>query len=229
MLYLPKTTPNYMLYLETDYESMYISTLKLHFDYVQKVLQMNTNRLPNILANYIIANNIFWAKEWSNLLQQVHSEVSANFQNFESTILLEKLKEREREDNIEKAHSSQYHDLYPKLDFSVAPRMLENFGSWPTSLIIKARGGMLNINARSFQTNTTGLCTICNMEASENSLHFIGVCPIFKPFRIQYLGSDYLAEEDVIRILNGTLNYYSLYKYLESALNYRNMILNEFN
>ena len=67
MLFLPKTTPNYMLHIETGLSSLYIETLRLHFNYIKKTMVMCPNRLPHILATYIIENNLAWAKEWSAL------------------------------------------------------------------------------------------------------------------------------------------------------------------
>ena len=42
-------------------------TLRLHFNYVKKTMVMCPNRLPHILATYIIENNLAWAKEWPAL------------------------------------------------------------------------------------------------------------------------------------------------------------------
>lgn len=67
MLYLPATTPNYMLYIETGFNSLFISTIKMHFCYIKKVLSLNSERLPRILAEKVIELNLLWAKEWSNL------------------------------------------------------------------------------------------------------------------------------------------------------------------
>jgi len=60
------------------------------------------------------------------------------------------------------------------------------------ALIIKARGGLLNINARAFKDNTDGLCTLCNLDAPENTYHFISVCPVYKYARKVHLGSELL-------------------------------------
>ena len=63
---------------------------------------------------------------------------------------------------------------------------------------------MLNLNSRSFLSNSVGLCTLCNMKALANILHFIGVCPVYNSIRFKYFGSVHLEEDDVIHLQNGT-------------------------
>ena len=67
----------------------------------------------------------------------------------------------------------------PNLNIS---QLVQNFQSWPTSLILKARCGMLDLNARSVLFNTAGICSVCNLNEVENTLHLIGICPLFKSF-----------------------------------------------
>ena len=121
---------------------------------------------------------------------------------------------------------SQFHDLYPKLQHNVSI-LLNDLSPRATSLIIKARGGLLDLNARCFKPNTDGYCTICNLNESENTLHFIGICPAYKEYRA-YFGKKVLNLYDVLNILNGK-NLNSLYWYLEKCIKHRNLILNEFN
>ena len=228
MLFLHKTTPNYVLHLETGIPSLYLTTISLHFEYIEKVLKLPPARLPRILATYIIQHKLSWANEWNNLCSQY--EIDMNY--FESPsklgcILKSKLRIAEWEANVDKGRSSQFHDLYSDLQYEIR-QGFENFESWPTSLIIKARSGMLNLNARSFLSNSNGICSLCNTGETENTAHFIGSCPIFNSFRLHYFGSTNLNINEVICILNGT-NYFALYKYIEKCLNYRNLIITEFN
>ena len=134
LLYLHKTTPNYMLYLETGLDSLFLSTLKLNFNYIQKVLQMNPNRLPYKLAFYVIDHKIHWASEWNNILHQIQGTVNnISFLNISWENIAEKISFTERAVNIAKAKASQHHDPYPKLEFNVIPTLINNFKSWPTS------------------------------------------------------------------------------------------------
>ena len=100
--------------------------------------------------------------------------------------LIEKLMVKEKEEYITSARNSQSHDIYSKLHYNTIPTLIQNYKSWPLSLIIKAGCRMLNINVRAFLSNTTSICSICNLHAVENTLHFIGICPIYKSFRLYY-------------------------------------------
>ena len=65
-----------------------------------------------------------------------------------------------KEEYISSARNAQSHDMYSKLHYNIVPTLIQNYKSWPSSLIIKARCGMLNINARSFLSNTTSTSLI---------------------------------------------------------------------
>lgn len=229
MLFLPANTPNYMLYLETGFSSLYISSLKLHFSYVNRVLSLSPNRLPRILAEAIIRMNVFWAREWVNLCNVVHfsppdndSPVCLYWKEILSLLVIQ-----ERNNFTIDASNSQFHDLYSQLDYSVTPSLTTEFSARATSLIIRARGGLLDLNARCFKNNTNGICTICNMHESENTFHFIGICPIYGELRRRHFGHIFLDYNEVINILNGN-DFNSLYLYLESCLKFRNLIMKEF-
>ena len=92
---------------------------------------------------------------------------------------------------------------------------------------MKASGGLLYINARAFKANTEGLCTVCNLDASENTEHFVAICPLFKRIRSRYFGYEMLSNEQLLEILNGK-DFCSLFNFLTDALKYRDLLLNEF-
>lgn len=220
MLRLPMNTPN----------SLYTSTLKLHFTYINKVLQMDQNRLPRILAEHIITQNEMWAKEWSTLcssLQYPRSNPDLPL-SFEWKTLISALQARERNENICNARNSQFHDLYAQLNYNVMPSITSEYSTHATALLIRARGGLLDLNSKAFRPNSIGICTICNLDASENTYHFIGVCPMYNEYRLSYFKKTVLSTDEVIDILNGS-NYPSLYKYIETSLKFRKLLLNEFN
>ena len=111
--------------------------------------------------------------------------------------------------------------------YCVKPLSVLNFSSRAASLLIKARGGLLHLNARCFRNSSLGLYTLCNLDASENTFHFIGVCPIYNAYRLKYFCKRTLTLNDVINILNDTDHYNILYKYLENSLKYRKLIVDE--
>lgn len=231
MLHLPSNTPNYMLYIETGLNSLYVNTLKLHFDYINKALHMPSCRLPRILAEKVIAKKTYWAEEWITLRGNIKF-VPDNAENpicLYSKQILDLLSTKEREDLLANARNSQFHDLYSQVDYCMKPLSALDLSSRAASLIIRARGGLLDINARAFKSSSVGLCSLCNLDATENTLHLIGICPIYYEFRLKYFGKTTLDLNEVLNILNGAeYDYFTLYKYLEICLKYRKLLLNEF-
>jgi len=124
------------------------------------------------------------------------------------------------------ARSSLFHDEYCNLDYKNTSYINDNMPTKSISVIFKARTGLLNINARAFKDNILGLCTLCNLDATENTYHFIGTCPILKNFRYQFFGVSILTIRKLHKILNTSSK--NLANYITSALNYCDLILNEF-
>ncbi|KAI8117895.1 hypothetical protein CVS40_10331 [Lucilia cuprina] len=229
MLYLPRTTPNYMLHPETGLDSLYISILKLHFAYINKVLNMHSQRLPRILAQAVISQNVFWANEWT-LISRSLQFIPENNNNplcTYSNIIVELMKTKEHGEYVLSAENS-HHDMYSLLNYNVIPIFAAEYSTRATCLLMKVRCGLLNLNGRAYCTNIDSSCTMCNLDEVENTYHFIGVCPIYKDIRKYFFGKIHLYLYEVLNLLNGS-NFYSLYKYTESALRYRMLIANEFN
>jgi len=230
MLALPETTPNYMLLIESGLLSQFVYTLEIHFRYILTVLNLPINRLPRILATEIINKKISWANHWSEL----YSEYDLNSDYFEQLALqiklpslLEAITNKENIQLIERAKLSQFHDAYWCLDHTVPPIIFSELDTRATSLIFKARGGLLDINAKAFKKNTDGTCTVCNLNETENTFHFIAVCPLYKRIRQRYLGSAILCYDEFLEVMNGK-DYSKLYLYLLESLKYRNLIINEY-
>lgn len=231
MYYLPNNTPNYMLYLETDKNKIYIHTLKTHFDYIRKVINMPNSRLTKIIAKKILEMQIYWVKEWKDLYDQVGLIFTYNPQNWnvEHNSILNKLSYIQKCENMEHARLSIYHNDYSTLQYIDVPNYFCDKNSVEMiSLILKARGGMLDINARAFKQNTDGICNICNLDESENTYHFIARCPIFKNERKLYFGKEKITFNEFRNCMNGKLGYEPLYNYLKLSLKYRNLIIKEF-
>lgn len=232
ILYLPKNTPNYMLHIETGLPSLFLETLNLHFGYIGKVLNLPANRLPRLLAEETIRQETFWLPHWRSLCSELGTPMDieiwrTNFQFFHNRIL-ETLRISEYEKFVVSARDSRFHDLYPTLQYDIRPYFCDSNSAHVVSLILKARGGLLNLNARAFSGNNVNVCTLCNCNEQENTHHFIGRCPIFICYRLHFFGTRFLSPEEVYEILNGK-DYMRLYKYLLNCLKYRDLIISEFN
>jgi len=231
MLFLPKNTPNYMLFLETGLDSQYLSTLSMHFKYILKLLTMPQSRLAFTLTVEIWQRKISWAKEWQALCVQLGVTPIENLTDSDLrskvTEILTRVRDNEHMINVENAKKSSLHDLYSLLEH-IPLSCFSNSTAHVNSLVIKARGGLLDINAKAFKKDTFGICTICNLDKPENTFHFIGECPIFANFRNACFNKRTLSLNEVVDILNGT-DFHALYNFLNGALKYRNLIIAEFN
>lgn len=232
MFNLPSNTPNYMLHIETGLHSSFLYTLKIHFNYITKIINYSNERYPKLLALEIIEKNIYWAKEWNNLFQ--YANVNFSFENatnewrHKQKLALNNIALLNWEENVQRAKQSQFHDEYCNLKYFDLPNYFTDQNSTEMiNLIFNARGGLLNINARAFKSNTVGICTICNLDKPENTYHFISECPIFGQYRRLYLRKSTLSYTEFYEIMNGK-DYACLFKYLKGALKYRNLIMNEY-
>jgi len=231
VLYLPSNTPNYMLNLETGICSMYTISLSYHFQFIRRVCQLPNSRLPRILAYEVFNRKIFWAAKWQSLFSEAdlltpETLFADNLKSLHERLIKIKC-DTQYVNNLIKARFST-HDLYSGLNFDFGPTILHNLPIRQLSLIFKARGGLLCLNANPFVRRFSELCSVCNLQVAEDTFHFIGICPIYRNIRIHLLGKAELSSAEVIDLLNG-LNATHLFEFLARALKYRSLILNEFN
>ena len=230
ILFLPMNTPNYMLHIETGLPSLFIRTLELHFSYICKVFKLPSNRLPRILAEETVRRKTFWYKKWLLLSEQMGIQINfetwrINMQPYQMN-LLEIIKSNEFYNFVQCARNSIHHDMYSNLQYNVDQYFSDKHSAHFISIIFKARGGLL-LNNHIFQTMEVPLCSICNLNESENTTHVIGICPIYGNMRYIYFGKRVLSNDEVCEILNGN-NFLELYRYLSKCLNYRKLILSEY-
>ena len=231
MLYLPNNTPNYMLHLETGFSSLFLTSLRLHFGYINKVLNLQNNRLPKIMAEVSIQLKNFWFLEWEDLYRSSGLSLTTESWRIDlqthHKLIINNKQVKENEVFTQSARNSQLHDLYSELQYDVVPYFKDGISPYMFSVIFKARGGLLNLNTHILNLDSPKECTLCNCHVIEDTYHFIGYCPIFKSYRLMYFGSTQLSTAEVIAILNGQ-NYFNLYYYLKCSLQYRNLLISEF-
>lgn len=239
VLDLPDSTPNYALYIEADLDESHIYMLHLHIKYIcRTIFQYNNNRLPKQLSYIILRKNILWAKHFNSLnqemnIQPIGENVNRDDWNHMANAIVQYLTSKNKATNIQRAINSSSR-FYRKLDHS---RGILYFNGQYTrreiSWIFKARCDLiyLNSNAHKINVNETELCTLCNMRVPETILHFLGFCPILREYRLQFFGKPILMEDEIISILDGRqdLDWNKLVAYLEAAVKYRKIIINEFN
>ena len=100
--------------------------------------------------------------------------------------LIDLTRHSKRVHNIERARSSRNHDLYSQLNFDIDPYMFQKHSLKHVTLLFKARGGLLPLNANPFIRSFTSTCTLCNLNSLEDTFHVIGLCPIYGSLRLQF-------------------------------------------
>lgn len=236
ILKLPEFTPNYALALETKAECSYFYTLDLHMNYIYKTLfQYKQNRLPHKLSLIMLQNNLFWAKEINEMGREFG--ISFEFEDIlarqwaqKGTLLLQELKSKTLEDMKQRALNS-ISRFYKNLDHNLPVNYIDKIKNQrQLAIIFKTRSDLLPLNANKFNTTENKSCTLCNTREDENLQHFMSKCPILREFRIRYFEKPYLNETELINILNGKIpnGWNRIYNYVENALKYRKIIIEEF-
>lgn len=231
---MPKSTPDYMLYVETGLAPIYLHTLKLHADYICKIMQYDDERIPKKMAKIILQKRSLFVKEWLTLSEKNNVALNINIDNIDTWkeklyTLLEKTDSNLREQFLIKARSSNHRHIYVNLNHNLGPNNYfnEKYSITAISNIFKARGELLSLNFRPHIETPTTICDLCNLNKTEDSIHFVGECPILKEIRMVHLKKESLTKEETMEYLNGE-EWLTLSNYIEEALSYRRIIRNEY-
>lgn len=228
---LPRNTPNYMLYVETGLSTLYSTTLKRHFAYLNRVMNMENHRLPKIVASYLIETKAQYFEEWENLANDYNVNINignvATWKFWQERILC-RIVSVEREDFMYAAQQSGARRSYPALIYNLGEKNYFNdkYSLDFISIIFKARGELLKLNYIPHVPTESSICPLCNTQREENILHFLGECPILKEWRLLFFGKVYLEEVEIKELLNGK-DWNCLYQYIQEAQQYRTQILTE--
>lgn len=234
----PDFTPNYALNLETGLPDMCLYTLKMHMDYVTKVLfRYPANRLPAILSRKIIDNDCSWFSEWKKLGESLgiswSSNVSINEESWKSKVIktIESLRERQLQEDTLKANNSS-HGIYRLLDYTKGYSYFTNdYSNQEIAWIFKMRAGLMGLNASKTREGSRRICSLCSMREEETITHFLGKCPSLKEFRYRIFNKRLLEEDQVTKILNCNYEggWKSVYNFAKSAWLYRKQLVQEYN
>ena len=81
---LPPTTPNYALKTEFGMSDIFLTSFKLHINYIIKVMKMDSRRIPFKIAKYALENNKLWFKEWNSIAERLGISLSLTIENLNS-------------------------------------------------------------------------------------------------------------------------------------------------
>lgn len=230
---LPSSSPNYMLHLETGTPPTFLNTLKMHFEYVVKVMEMDEHRIPRKVLTHIIRTRSGLVREWERLASDCGTNLSIVPEEHPSTLraklnsILEKTGHILYERYSNDAQSSQYRQIYSRLKYHLkeSTYFLNCYSTEKISTIFKIRGELLDLNFIPHRPELPIMCSLCNMKVREDVFHFLGVCPILKEFRIRHFGVHPLDMDSTLSFLNGENGWDQLFSYVTNALRYRKCII----
>jgi len=205
---LPENTPNYMIQLETGLSTLYVNTLKIHFDYINKVRDLPDNRLPKQLMHYLLERRSAFFNIWLQLADE-HEEVfnlddQHSWREWQHRILL-RVDWADRERFKIQARTSYSRQTYRELCYDLGDRNYFNdkYSVETIRLIFKARGELLRLNFLPYESGAESLCCLCNLRETEDVKHFIAVCPILREIRNLHFGKPVLSVPELQNALNG--------------------------
>ncbi len=241
LLKLPFWTPTYILMLETGRHSTFITTLKLHLNFLIKCLNYPPTKIAHkillnlINSNTFVINNIYKLaavanvaiaqSDWSDspVLQLKFNQIHSYYSNKEKEMFFSKVKD------------SSTRVIYKKIkvDFGCEKYLLQ-LPIWKARILCKLRSETfyLNFNAGKDnyeEFNSEFICNICNTKLIENTLHILFECPRYQGFRTKYFGNVDFDLEYLVRGLGeGNASFWDrIIFFLEDVMNLRDIWLEE--
>jgi hypothetical protein len=226
---LPENTPNYVLYLETGVDKLFIFTLGMHVKYLLKVLALPANRLPYKLAQKVIEKNVFWSAECRRLGRELGVDV-VGFGGDQLMSLVEAARVAAKVACMERARSARHHTIYAILNLELGDHgyLTDNIPVNIARWVMKARAEIIDLNYKPWIFDKNYVCSLCNLQENENVFHFIARCPILNRVRENWFFKTPLSFEDFVEILNGW-DWLRLGNYLKEAWSIRWQLVKEFN
>lgn len=232
---LPGSSPNYMLYLETGIAPLFLDTLKIHFDYVTRVMAMGEERIPRLVLMQLIHSGGTCVTEWNKLANESSADFTVSTTDNNEAMklkfkdLLRKVGNMIYNKFTTEAESSQYRTYYSKLNhfLNTNTYFLAQNSTEQISMLFKIRGEVIGLNYIPHRPELPLLCDLCNLKVREDVFHFVGICPILKEFRRRFFAVESLSLDEVIKILNGESGWDPLVGYITKAFRYRNQIMQE--
>lgn len=234
VLCLPKELPNYALELECGMEPLFMYTLRCHISYVKKVMyEYEDKRLQKILLRSDIDNGIEWVNVWENRMIKHGMNWNWNASKdlfVESTNeMIKKEVEWRRSMNVERARATTTHGLFCDLQYVNGGAYLKtDLTAYKKGIIMRARCGVIRVNASIWREGEARMCSICNYGEEESIQHLLGRCPAWRELRRYFFGMNELNRDKCIDVLNG-YDWDKLYGYLSMVMKLRSEWIREYN
>lgn len=239
VLRLPRSTPDYVVMLETGAPLFSLDVLRGHIRYIIRVIfRYGHGRLARKFAMLELQRMGFWFSEWVRMGRSVSVDMSDLAFTLDEDVwkgrserLLGELYEAGRLRMLSLAGKST-HGLYGRLNYECGMLYVANEVSIDRiAWVLRARGGMIGLNGCPWRSDRRKLCSMCNRNEIEDVLHFLGMCPVLGDVRRGFFGVKELNEEGCVRVLNGegAGGWTGLVGYLRQAWSFRRFMVAEFN
>ncbi|CAA9996003.1 unnamed protein product [Nesidiocoris tenuis] len=235
MFGLSSSSPRHVILLESGRRPVYLFTLRIHAKYMGKVLFQHQGRLTHHIAREVLRRGVGWAKDWGNLASEngkVLEEEIGNIQSFKKLweYLVGKVEVEEIKILEQRAGESKYHQWFLKnYRMSRGPHgYLDSQDFAGVRWCFKLRGELVHLNKKPWRTEEAQRCALCNLQEKEDTLHFMGTCPVLSEFRCRWLGKGRLQEEECLALLSSP-DPKKLGGFCREAWSYRYSLITEFN
>jgi hypothetical protein len=241
LLRLPFWTPNYIVLLETGRHSLFITTLRLHFNFIIKILLSPTSKIVYKCLQSLIYNNNFIVKNINTLATGANVTIltsdweNTNLMKIHFDFILAFYLNSEKNYNLREALNSTTRVIYKniKVDNDCEKYLLQ-LPIWKSRILIKFRSEtfFLNFNAGkdSYEEDLTNKhCNLCNLRKVENLTHLVFECPHYKGFRNKYFrGIDFNFDYVINQLKANSVCFWdNIVYFMEDVLNLRKIWLDE--
>lgn len=220
-----------MLYVETGLAPIFIYTLKLHVDYICKIMTHQQDRLTQKVARIIISKRALFVKQWEQLSENYEANLDIRVENVSEWKdqlygMIQKIDTEYRRHSIVTAKNSLHRNSYNELcyDFGENNYFNDKYSIKSISAIFKARGELWNLGYVPHRNPETTICSLCNTGQTEDIIHFIAYCPMLKEIRHLHFQKITLSHEEAREYLNGK-QWNKLADFTMEAFSYRKKIL----
>ncbi|XP_039276148.1 uncharacterized protein LOC120349696 [Nilaparvata lugens] len=161
---LPINTPNYMLFIETELSPLFEYCLRLHYNYITKVMEMKEGRLPRFLVEEVIKKRVFWFKDWRKLCNDIGISYNDNI-NWSNKFkkILSGLGIIHRDKFLQDAQAGHFHSLYRSLNLQLGENNYikrNNCDLWVMRWVFKARGELIDLNYKPWVSDRNYTCSM---------------------------------------------------------------------
>ncbi|KAK9499708.1 hypothetical protein O3M35_002703 [Rhynocoris fuscipes] len=188
---LPNYTSTTFIHLETKIAPMFIFTLKLHHDYIIKVLSLPDNLIMGMLALHTIRNKLFWFKDIIDLINKYSLNVDSCIHNLDKwPDILKNIRRHltvkmTEEFTVEISKSKL--NLGKELSFELGEshNLYSDMKLYKIRWLMKSRGEEINLNYKFYKTIDLN-CSLCNTEEPEDIVHFLAKCTSLSHFWLRF-------------------------------------------